>query len=84
YFFKKAKEYGFDLWVDGSIQCMHQDKRSGKMFGITPDMPQARPRYKIKKGDAVVLDLGCGDTIYHIPEGKPIRVDINPLCNPDS
>ncbi len=86
FLFKKIKEYtGYDLWVDCSIQCKHQDKRTGRMFGITPDMPQARPRYEgsMEPGDAIVLDIGCGDTQYWIPEGKRIRLDINPDVEPD-
>jgi predicted SAM-dependent methyltransferase len=85
YFFKKAKEYGYDLWIDASIQGLHQDKRTGRTFGLTPDMPQAHPRYegRFQRGDKIVLDLGCGDVNYWIPEGKPIRVDINPQVNPD-
>lgn len=86
YLFKKIKEYlGYDLWVDCSIQCQHQDKRTGKVFGITPDMPQSRPRYEgnMKAGDAVVLDIGSGDAQYWVPEGKRIRLDIDPSVEPD-
>jgi SAM-dependent methyltransferase len=85
YFFKKAKEAGYKVWADCSIQCMHQDKKTGRVWGLTPDMPQAHPRYDgaIKAGNAVVLDLGCGDAQYFVPEGTPIRVDIDPEVKPD-
>jgi len=87
YFFKKMKEeLGLDLWVDCSIQAQHQDKRSGRFFGLTPDMPQARPRFENnlkKRGDKIILDLGSGNTQYYMKEGIPIRVDIDPNVKPD-
>ena len=88
YFFKKAKEYlGAEgqLWVDCSIQCAHQDKRTGRIFAIRGDMPQAKASWdgQYAPGDAVVLDLGSGEPNYSIIEGKPIRVDIDPTVKPD-
>jgi predicted SAM-dependent methyltransferase len=86
YFFKKVKEYtGNELWMDCSIQCWHQDKKSGRLFGISPDMPQSKPRYEgsMTPGNKVVLDIGSGNANYHIHEGKPIRIDIDPKVNPD-
>lgn len=91
YFFKKAKEcLGDDgqLWIDCGIQCMHQDKRTGRVWGMTPDMPQAKPRYdeklkSMKPDNLVVLDLGAGESGYYIPEGKPITVDIDESKHPD-
>lgn len=86
YFFKKVKEeLGVDLWADCSIQCWHQDKRTGRMFGLMPDMPQNKPRYegRFEQGDKVVLDIGAGTSNYWIEEGKPITVDIDPKTNPD-
>jgi predicted SAM-dependent methyltransferase len=86
YFFKKAKEeMGLDLWMDCSIQCIHQDKRTGRMWGITADMPQAKPEWtgRLKPGGAIVLDLGSGDSQYWIPEGTRIRIDNDPTVKPD-
>lgn len=91
YFFKKAKEYLGDegqLWIDCSIQCAHQDKRTGKVWVLSPDMPQAQPRYtekleNMKPNELVVLDLGAGDSGYYIPDGKPIRVDMDEDKHPD-
>lgn len=86
FFFKKAKEeLGVDLWADCSIQCWHQDKRSGRVFGLMPDMPQNKPRYegRFKPGDKIVVDIGAGSSHYWIEEGTPIRVDIDPKTNPD-
>lgn len=86
YFFKKAREeLGEKLWIDCSIQCLHQDKRTGRTFGISPDMPQAHHRWegKFERGKQVVLDIGAGDAQYWIPEGTPIRIDNDPAMNPD-
>jgi len=86
YFFKKVKEkLGLDLWIDCSLQCQHQDKTTGRFWGLTSDMPQNQPRYakNMKPGDKIVLDLGCGDTNYYVEDGKPIRVDIDPKVKPD-
>ena len=91
YFFKKAKEVLGDegqLWIDCSIQCMHQDKRTGRVWGLTPDMPQAKPRYddklkNMKPDNLVVLDLGAGESGYYIPDGKAITVDMDESKHPD-
>lgn len=86
YFFKKAKDVlGIRPWFDCSIQAMHQDKRTGKTFGISPDMPQAKPRYqgKMTRDNKIVLDLGSGQANYWIQEGTPIKVDLDPKNEPD-
>ena len=86
YFFKKVKEkLNLDLWVDCSIQCWHQDKRTGRLFGLAPDAPQSKTRFegRYKRGEQVVLDIGAGDAPYWIEEGKPIRIDLDPATNPD-
>lgn len=85
FFFSKMKEAGHKLWIDCSIQCWHQDKRTGRVWGIQPDMPQSQPRYEgsMKRGDQVILDLGAGTANYFIKEGNPIRVDLDESCKPD-
>ena len=86
YFFKKMKdETGDRPWFDCSIQCMHQDKRTGEIFGIGPDFPQAQARYskKLQKDKKVVVDIGAGLANYWLEEGEAIRIDNDPACNPD-
>jgi len=85
YFFKKAKEYGYDLWFDTSIQCLHQDKKTGRIWAIPQDAPQNCPRYskKMEKDKKIVVDIGAGKGNYWIPEGDPIRIDIDETCKPD-
>ncbi|MCG3204073.1 MAG: hypothetical protein KCHDKBKB_00776 [Elusimicrobia bacterium] len=85
FFFSKMKEAGHKLWIDCSIQCWHQDKRTGKVWGLQPDMPQALPRYvgKMERDKQVVVDIGCGSANYFLPEGDPIRIDLDERVNPD-
>lgn len=32
YFCRKAKQHGFDIWVDTSVQCHHYDHKSGRAY----------------------------------------------------
>lgn len=86
YFFKKAKdELGLSLWFDCSIQAEHQDKKTGRTWGIRPGMPQTIPRYegKMSPDDGIVLDIGAGTVNFQFQEGKAIRIDNNPENHPD-
>lgn len=86
YFYKKAKEVlGLSCWVDTSIQCQHQDKRTGRMFGIRPDFPQAdRSKFQPVKNGKTILDIGCGEHGPHFQEfDKVIRLDIDKSVDPD-
>ena len=38
YFYKKAKTAGFELMCDSTVQCLHEDRESGELFGLTSDM----------------------------------------------
>jgi SAM-dependent methyltransferase len=86
FFFKKAKEsLGEKLWIDCSIQCQHQDKKTGKVWMIGDDSPQANPQYKKDKKpkDRILIDIGAGTANYWTGAAKPIRVDNDPKTNPD-
>jgi len=86
YFYKKAKEYlGLSCWVDTSIQCGHQDKRTGRIFGIRPDFPQAKKQHEITTGESKgkLLDVGCGEYSPHHGDYDVVRVDIDPEVKPD-
>lgn len=85
YFFKKIKEMNVPLWIDCSIQCGHQDKATGRIFGLMPDAPQVEPRFDgiVKRGEKIIVDIGAGQAQYFIKEGTPIRVDLDPATKPD-
>lgn len=84
YFYKKAKDYGFQVWCDTSIQAFHYDKVTKQMFGIRPDYPQAIPGSDIKpRGHKLIADIGCGESSPYFKEGVPVRMDIRPEVKPD-
>lgn len=86
YFYHNARKLGYKVWVDTSIQCIHQDKRTGVGYGIRPDMPQIVAGTKIpKKGEKLILDIGAGfgTRQYIHDQGKVIRLDLDESCKPD-
>ena len=85
YFYKKAKEFvGASCWVDTSIQCGHQDKRTGRIFGMRDDFPQAKQERIIPEGKkGLLLDIGCGEYGPHFQDYEVVRLDLDPSVNPD-
>ena len=84
YFYKKAKDYGFEVWCDTSIQAYHYEKNSKQFFGIRPDFPQAIPASDTKpRGDKLIADVGAGSQSPYFPEGTPVRMDIREDTKPD-
>jgi predicted SAM-dependent methyltransferase len=61
YFYAKAREYGFRLFADTSIQCLHEDRETGACFGLTEDMRQAGGEPATPDEQALrVAELGAG------------------------
>lgn len=85
YFYKKAKEYlNRSCWVDTSIQCGHQDKKTGRIFGIRDDFPQAKQGREIPKDKkGLLLDVGCGEYGPHFQDYEVVRLDLDPEVKPD-
>lgn len=84
YFYKKAKDYGFEVWCDTTIQAQHYCSRSKTFFGLTMDMPQAIPASEIiSRGKKLIADIGCGQNTPYFKEGIPVRMDIREDVNPD-
>ena len=85
YFYKKAKEYtDQSCWVDTSIQCGHQDKTTGKIFGMRDDFPQARTYRDIpNEKEGLLLDIGCGEYGPHFQNYDVVRLDLDPTTKPD-
>ena len=84
HFYLKAAKVGYDLWCDSSIQCLHEDRDGGMLFGLNQDMPQAgstpSDKYKGKK----IANLGCGvDVPFFDFECTIDRYDINDKVKPD-
>lgn len=88
YFFAKARKHGFRLFADTGIQCFHEDRNNGNMYGMTYDMPQAggiRELENLKdSGDLIAADLGAGMWSPQWPENiKIMRFDLRRETNPD-
>lgn len=84
YFFLKARKHGLRLFADTSIQCLHEDRGTGTMFGLTADMPQAGGMPEFADDAVVVADLGAGqDSPYFGINATVVRFDGRPEVRPD-
>lgn len=94
YFYTKARQAGLELWCDTSVQCVHEDRQTGQMFGLTMDMPQAgaplsplpEPLAGDPDGLVRVADIGAGDSspFFGLPDRvRVIRFDGNEATKPD-
>jgi len=83
HFYLKAAKAGFNLWCDSSIQCLHEDRESGMMFGLSQDMQQAGSEKERKYKGKLIADLGCGvDVPYFDYECTIDRYDISDKVKP--
>lgn len=95
YFYTKARKAGLKLWVDSSVQCLHEDRQTGMVFGLTSEMPQsgyidelpALPEGSTDVAPLVkVADIGAGkDTPFfgHADAVKVVRFDGDEKTAPD-
>lgn len=86
YFYTKAKKLGYKVYCDTAVQCGHQDRATGMVFGLTSDMPHAKRRddWKLYEGKKNIADIGCGlDTPYFGKDTKVTRIDGDPSVRPD-
>ncbi|MDE2106850.1 MAG: methyltransferase domain-containing protein [Patescibacteria group bacterium] len=91
YFYTRAREAGIKLYCDTNVQCLHEDRTSGHMFGLTMEMPQhtnGRAAALPDVGDRKVriADIGAGnDTPFlgHYDQVEIVRFDGNAAVNPD-
>jgi hypothetical protein len=85
YFYARAKEAGFRLYVDTAAQLGHQDRTSGVIYGLDIDMPQMKRDAPHPSSDPVILvaDIGAGN---HSPwfgsNAKVLRYDGDLSTNP--
>jgi hypothetical protein len=86
YFFTKARKYGFRLFADTSIQCAHEERSTGAMFGLTMDMVQAGGKPDMGDSECLVADLGAGLSTHPSLFGsnaKIVRFDMRQDTHPD-
>jgi SAM-dependent methyltransferase len=87
YFYAKAREAGYRLWVDTMAQLGHQDRTSARVFGLVEGMPQlsaAAPHPSGEPEGLLVADLGCGlESPYFGSKSVVRRYDADPGVLPD-
>ncbi len=85
YFYWKAKQAGYKIWADTSVQAMHFDKNNNVMYYMPSSSPQANPKWVIKEpGDKLIADLGSGGiSPYMLDEGTVVSFDIREDVHPD-
>lgn len=94
FFYTKARKAGIKLWCDTSVQCLHEDRNSGMIFGLTTQMPQAGSEYDPGLPDGEtdiaplikVADIGCGTEhpfFGHVDTVKIVRFDGDTQVQPD-
>lgn len=82
YFYTRCREAGIRLWCDTSVQCLHEDRQSRELYGLTTDMPQAggvAPELPDAGTDIAPLikiaDLGSGRDTPWWGDGTQVQVD---------
>ena len=87
YFYTKTRKAGIKLWCDTAVQCGHEDRNTGMVFGLTSEMPQVLNRnkdWKLYEGKKQIADIGCGrDTPYFGKNVQITRIDGDPEVKPD-
>ena len=85
YFFTKARMWaGARLFVDTSIQCLHEDRATGHFFGLRADMPQAGGVPECGESELLVAEVGAGtDSPSFGPNAKVVRFDARDDVRPD-
>jgi predicted SAM-dependent methyltransferase len=84
YFYWKAKQAGFKVWVDTSIQAYHYEKNQGILYGAPNNAPQMNPAWAIlPPGTKKIADLGSGPVSPYMKEdGTVISFDIREEVKP--
>lgn len=86
YFYTKARQAGYRLFVDTEAQLDHQDRTTGIRFGLERGMPQWDKEAPHPSSDPEILvaDIGAGISSPWFGARATIkRYDIDPATNPD-
>ena len=84
YFFSKARRAGRRLFVDTRIQCLHEDRGTGNLFGFATDMPQNGGTPEFGGKGLAVAEVGAGFWCPTYADGTTVvRFDMRPECKPD-
>lgn len=85
YFYWKARQVGYEIWADTSVQAYHYEKTTQVLYGMPPNAPQAQAAWAIKApGMKLIADVGSGPVSpYMLDEGKVVSFDIREDVKPD-
>lgn len=84
YFYWKARNAGYKIWADTSIQAFHFDKTNNVAYAMPPNSPQANPEWAVNpQGEKMIADIGSGPVSPHFEEGKVVSFDIREDMKPD-
>lgn len=84
YFYWKARQMGYQVWADTSVQALHYDKSNQVFYSMPPNAPQAHPAWEIlPPGKKSIADIGSGPVSPYFEEGKVTSFDIRPDVRPD-
>ncbi len=87
YFFTKARQAGFKTYADTIVQCYHEVRGTGALFGLQPGMAQAMmddEAESLPDATLLVADLGAGFASPVIPGAKKVvRFDAREDTRPD-
>lgn len=85
YFYWRARQAGYQVWADTSVQAMHYDKSNNVFYTMPSSAPQANPAWEVKPpGKLLIADIGSGPmTPYMLDEGKTVSFDIREDVRPD-
>lgn len=87
YFYTKARDHGYRLFADTGLQCLHEDRNTGAVFGLSMDMVQANAIPDVGLNEVLVAELGAGFSSenqgLYGPKAKIVRFDMRPETNPD-
>ena len=85
YFYWKARQAGFKIWVDTSIQAYHYEKNQQILYGPPLNAPQMNPAWEIlPPGNKLIADIGSGPiSPYMVEDGKVVTFDIREEVKPD-
>lgn len=86
FFYSKLKKHDVIVMCDSAIQCRHEDRRTGALYGVCDGMPQMRardlPPNEIK--GLLIAEIGAGNTINPMYQDNTIeRFDADESCHPD-
>lgn len=84
YFFTKARKAGFHLFCDSALQCLHEDRKTGQMFGLTKEMYQAGGVPAGGTDALKVAEIGAGISCpTYGPNCEVVRFDARTDVRPD-